>query len=157
MARAIHPAAGSAHYKWNGGRSYDKDGYVILNGLGRSRPIQEHVYVAEMALGKPLPHGAQVHHFNEVKNDNRNVNLVICQGQAYHALLHELARVKAKGGRPFLDRVCWKCQTAKPKADFGTYSGRYKTACLNCQALMARLRRARMRDEDGKVTKTRIG
>jgi HNH endonuclease len=49
----------------------------------------EHTHVAEQALGKPLPEGAQVHHINHKKTDNRPCNLVICPDAAYHALLHK--------------------------------------------------------------------
>jgi hypothetical protein len=51
----------------------DKDGYVV-----------EHVLLAEMALGKPLPDKAVVHHAKET--------LVICQDQVYHMLLHSRQR-----------------------------------------------------------------
>lgn len=50
--------------------------------------IYEHTLVAERALGRVLPPMAEVHHFNEVKTDNRGQNLVICPDRKYHALLH---------------------------------------------------------------------
>lgn len=47
----------------------------------------EHIVMAEQALGRPLPAGVQVHHVD--MDRGRNVgNLVICQDQAYHQLLH---------------------------------------------------------------------
>ena len=56
----------------------------------------EHRAVAERVLGKPLPPGAEIHHVNESKLDNRPENLVICQDHAYHALLHSrLAALRA--------------------------------------------------------------
>lgn len=149
MARAKNPAAGAAHYKWKGGRSIDSDGYVILNGLGRPRPIQEHIYVAEKALGKPLPRGAQVHHVNEVKADNANANLVICQDNAYHMLLHTLDRVRRAGGRPFLDKWCWMCQRPRPSETFGPRA----TCCKPCRAVYEKKRR----DTQGKELKRRVG
>lgn len=56
----------------------NRDGYVY-----------EHTLVAERALGRYLPDGAQVHHVNERKSDNhRWGNLVICPSAKYHLLLH---------------------------------------------------------------------
>lgn len=53
----------------------------------------EHIMLAEKALGKPLPKGAVVHHFNEKKSDNHTpFNLIICPDQAYHLLLHRRAK-----------------------------------------------------------------
>lgn len=50
--------------------------------------VYEHVLVSEKALGHPLPEGAEIHHVNEVKKDNRGNNLVICPNRKYHMLLH---------------------------------------------------------------------
>lgn len=53
---------------------------------------REHVIIAEKALGHALPLGAVVHHVNERKPDNRNANLVICQDEIYHRLIHRRMR-----------------------------------------------------------------
>lgn len=63
-------------------------GYVIVCEGKRDKKHPFHRDVAEAALGKSLPKGACVHHVNEIKNDNTNSNLVICQDNAYHRLLH---------------------------------------------------------------------
>lgn len=55
----------------------DKGGYIY-----------KHIFIAEAAIGKHLPDGAEVHHVNELRYDNRNTNLVICQDIGYHKLLH---------------------------------------------------------------------
>src|ERR1700738_3391808 len=70
-----------------GSQYADRHGYVL-----------EHAMVAGMALGRPLPTGAQVHHVNEVKTDNRGENLVVCQDHAYHMLLHQRAAAIAACG-----------------------------------------------------------
>lgn len=62
------------------------DGYIGHNVEGRTK--LEHVLVAERALGKPLPPGAQVHHWDRDRSNNAPANLVICPDQAYHRLLH---------------------------------------------------------------------
>lgn len=69
-----------------------------------------HVAVAERALGKPLPVGAEVHHVDGDKWNNANENLVICQDHAYHALLHVRARVVRLGGNPNTQRTCADCK-----------------------------------------------
>lgn len=66
-------------------------GYIVhtING----KPKYEHIILAEIALGKPLPKGAVVHHMNNEPWDNHKpFNLVICPDQAYHMLLHKRAR-----------------------------------------------------------------
>lgn len=62
------------------------------------RTRSAHQRVAERALGKPLPAGAEIHHVNGDPKDNRPANLVICQDAAYHDLLH--ARARARGWTP---------------------------------------------------------
>lgn len=65
----------------HGSKKPRPDGYIqILDKL-------EHISIAEKALGKPLPKGAEVHHINRIKNDNRPENLVICPNHAYHDLI----------------------------------------------------------------------
>ena len=64
----------------------DGKGYINNGGKGA------HVVAAERAIGRALPEGAQVHHVNGDRSDNRGSNLVICPSQKYHALLHIRAR-----------------------------------------------------------------
>lgn len=64
-------------------------GYEVLRRKDRNGlVIYYHTIIAERALGKPLPVGAVVHHVNQIRNDNRTRNLVICPDHSYHALLH---------------------------------------------------------------------
>lgn len=69
------------------------NGYVLGKYVpGENRNKTEHIEIAERILGRPLPKGAEVHHVNEIKTDNRNSNLVICPNRAYHAMLHRRTR-----------------------------------------------------------------
>lgn len=93
--------------------------------------VLEHVIVAEKALGKPLPAGAQVHHVDENRRNNANANLVICQDQTYHHLLHVRARVLRAGGNPNTDFACSTCGNAKP---FSEFNKRHSSLCRACQS-----------------------
>jgi hypothetical protein len=80
--------------------------------------VYEHVLIAETALGKPLPKGSPVHHVDGDHSHNQNNNLVICQDQSYHMLLHTRTRALLRGGNPNTDKVCSRCDKAKPTGDF---------------------------------------
>lgn len=71
--------------------------------------MPEHIVVVENAMGKYLPNGAQVHHINGNKRDNRNQNLVACNDAAYHMLLHRRQRAKDACGNPSFER-CYICK-----------------------------------------------
>jgi hypothetical protein len=68
-----------------------------------------HVVIAERALGKPLPAGAQVHHVDGDRYNNNPTNLVVCQDQSYHWLLHRRRAALIATGDPNKVR-CWHCQ-----------------------------------------------
>ena len=69
----------------------------------------EHVVLAERALGKFLPIGAEVHHVNGKRRDNSRGNLVICESVKYHRLLHRrTAALRASGHADW--RKCRFCK-----------------------------------------------
>jgi len=73
--------------KQNGSGCLTSDGYVKFQR--DNKRIYEHVEVAQRALGRQLPRGAVVHHWNENKSDNRPENLLICPNSSYHKLIHQ--------------------------------------------------------------------
>lgn len=82
--------------------------YVLLSTNHGTQA--EHRVIAEKALGKPLPKNAVVHHIDEHKSNNANNNLVICQSQGYHKLLHLRMQALKECGNHNL-RKCRFCNT----------------------------------------------
>jgi hypothetical protein len=91
-------------------------------------------------MGGPLPTGTVVHHLNENRSDNRPGNLVICQDDTYHKLLHRRMRAYVATG----DVHSVKCRRCKQygreeEADMRTY--RDGSSCHRaCQADYERMR-----------------
>lgn len=120
--------SGASHWNWNGGRHLYVNGYVGVRATGhpkatgRGSYVYEHVIVAERALGKHLPNGAQVHHLNGRKNDNAGSNLVVCQDYAYHALLHQRQRALDACGNANWRR-CAYCKHYSPASEMRKHQG----------------------------------
>ncbi len=107
--------SGENNWKWKGGKCHTWDGYVHQRMTDHPRSdtrgyVPEHIAIAEKALGKFLPQGAEVHHFDFNRSNNANTNLVICQDHAYHHHLHRRQRVKQFGGNPDTDKICYRCK-----------------------------------------------
>ncbi len=109
---------GEKNHAYRGGKM-KVQGYWVTATPGHPRAykddyVLDHILIAEKALGHYLPEGTAVHHINEIKTDNRNDNLVICQNERYHQLLHTRIRRKKKFGDPNLKQ----CERCRMIADF---------------------------------------
>ena len=93
--------------KANGEGWISRDGYPMQTVDGKERLT--HVLVAEKALGKPLPAGAAVHHWDENRSNNDPSNLLICPSNAYHRLIHQRMKAFDSCGNANW-RKCYFCQ-----------------------------------------------
>ena len=90
-----HNNVGKNHPNWNNGQTKDSDGRVFIKDPNHKRANKANGYVkraflvAEKALGKSLPPKTIIHHHKNVENDRE---IVICENQAYHMLLHQRKR-----------------------------------------------------------------
>ena len=107
-------------------RRIGKDGYVHFYG-------KEHILIAESALGKSLPAGAEVHHFDGNRANNENTNLVICEDRLYHNLLERRQRIVKFGGNPDTDKICGKCQIPKSCVEFHCDKARFDCLAVYCR------------------------
>ena len=102
-----------------------------------SGTVVEHVLVAERAIGKHLPAGAEVHHVDRNRMNNAGRNLVICQGHSYHLLLHSRQWVVDAGGNPDTQRRCSTCKRLLPFSMFNRRKAHrflgLQTSCRECQ------------------------
>lgn len=117
-------ARGPRNGNWNGGRTREVHGYVMLMTLGHPGAdgrgyVKEHILDAELAMQKEMPPGAGVHHVNGVKDDNRNSNYVVCD-QTYHMLLHIRQKALEACGNPAWRR-CWLCDRYDDPANLTRY------------------------------------
>lgn len=82
-----------------------QSGYRKCNHYKNSVNGKAHRVAAELALGKKIPKGAEVHHFN----GGIDGPIVICQDRAYHRLIEIRTLAKAVTG-DFNKRKCKFCK-----------------------------------------------
>ena len=88
-----------------GGGCIKNNGYHAIGGKKRF----VHRLKAEGTLGRSLPNGVVIHHVNGSRASNENNNLVICQDEGYHRLLHTRTRALMATGDVH-KRKCHYCK-----------------------------------------------
>lgn len=99
---------------WKSGTFMNSHGYIKQLAYGHPIAdadgyVMQHRLVAEKALGRVIEMKHPVHHVNRVRNDNRPANLVICESDAYHKLLHRRNLAFTATGNP-LSAKCKFCK-----------------------------------------------
>lgn len=97
---------------WKGGR-IEESGYIRVYRPSHIRAnngyVLEHILIVEAVLGKELSRKHPIHHVDENGLNNRNGNLVVCESQSYHKILH----LRTRALREFGDanaRQCVHCR-----------------------------------------------
>lgn len=87
------------------GTMLGKRGYILV--LAKDHPranrdgyVPAHILVVEKTLGHFLQARAVVHHVDGNVSNNAPTNLVVCEDQAYHLLLHQRLRAFRACGDP---------------------------------------------------------
>jgi hypothetical protein len=80
--------------------------------------VKEHRLIAELAVGRCLK-GHPVHHLDGNPRNNQHTNLVVCENQSYHKLLHTRTRILGLGGNPDTQKICHVCKQLLPRTAFG--------------------------------------
>jgi hypothetical protein len=98
-------ARGPSHYRWNGGRTVNKDGYVkVFMGVGHplADPIG-YAYEHHVVFGRRPRKGYIIHHKDEVRHHNSRSNLEEVR-RGTHNAMHLATRGRGADGR-FLPKV----------------------------------------------------
>jgi len=105
------------------------DGYLMYEVGGRS--VLRHRLIAERALGKPLPKGAEIHHVDGDRGNDDTSNLVICPSRAYHQLLHRRQRALDACGHADW-RMCQLCKQWGPESELRIYKSgnKWHPSCI---------------------------
>ena len=113
--------------KWNGGERITVKGRIVVFDINHPRANNGYVYrsilVVEKAMGKSLKQPSVIHHIDGVKTRDKNDNLVVCQDQAYHLLLHQRHNAYKSCGHANW-RKCWICKEYDDPKNL--YIGNYK-------------------------------
>jgi HNH endonuclease len=93
---AVGFLSGPLHPRWKGGKTTDRDGYVVITA-GINRGKFEHRVIWEQKHGK-IPRGFDVHHVNEIRNDNRDENFELRKSKPHRMeVLERINTQKRKG------------------------------------------------------------
>lgn len=106
--------------------------YIYKQGYCKGHPkankagvIAKHILLAEKVLGKYLPEGVEIHHYEDIKDNSK---IVICQDKKYHCLLHIRTRAYKSCGNVNYR----KCQFCKEYDDPKNMYVKQKRAGWSC-------------------------
>jgi len=162
----LQPKGENSH-KWLGGVSSNGHNRIIIYNPSHPKATSEgyvlrYILIAEKAMGKILERKHQVHHFNGITDDDRNSNLVVCESNAYHFLLHQRQRAYQDCGNPHYI----KCNYCKKYDDPSNLNGhhvhsecnkKYQKAYSRPRRLMAAKSKEKLRLKRIEIKKFVVG
>ena len=106
-----HGSPGEKNPNWHGGIRITDRGYKLIKNKNHPHKdslgyVREHILITEKVLGKSLPANAVVHHINRKTGDNILSNLVLCESQSYHLLLHQREKALRECGHVGWRKCC---------------------------------------------------
>lgn len=120
----------------------NKAGYIV------HKKSYQHRLIAEKALGKSLPENCIVHHIDGNKSNNSPSNLVICQDESYHRLLHARQRVLDLGGYPDTHSYCSYHDCLHETSRFSTRAGTWNGLHNMCKNATNKYRKTKGLNRD---------
>ena len=93
--------------------------------------VRKHILFAEYILGKPLPENAVVHHYTPEQ-------IVICQNDTYHKLLHQRQRAYEASGHANWRKcsICKKYDSPENLFLNSKHRHSYHRSCINTYNVM---------------------
>lgn len=97
--------------------TYRRNGYKMLYMPEHHRAcksdgmVYEHVFLAEIYLGRQLHPDEVVHHENEIRDDNREENLFVFANDAEHSRFHKTGiKIQTEDGSYIAQRITKNCK-----------------------------------------------
>ena len=106
--------------------------------MGSMRSRFYHRNVVEKATGIKLPAQAVIHHIDGNGRNNAHYNLVVCEDQRYHMLLHTRQRVLDAEGDPNTMKICCTCKRILLFGDFHKSKNTHDGAHGRCKSCVKR-------------------
>ena len=106
--------SGENNSNWKGGRNMSPYGYIYLYSpdhpyRNKDKNVAEHRLVVEKTIGRYLKPTESVHHWDENVGNNETANLLVCENNSYHMLIHQRMRAYKATGNPNA-RFCRWCK-----------------------------------------------
>lgn len=111
--------------------------------------VYEHVVVAEKKLGRKLKDGECIHHLNEIRDDNKEENLIVFKTIADHTAFHKGCKILLDGdvyvALMYENNICPIC---------GSYKDYHAKLCIQCSHVASRKVERPSKDELFKLITT---